>query len=212
MRFLNNVKWKATKAIIPDFVFSDTGCIYFLSIQFHLLKPEYILNRIRGIPGKYVQRILIVLVDSDDHTESLKDLNLQCIINNLTLILAWSNREAARYVETFKAYEHKSADIIKEKPKESSKQRAVECLTTIRHISTTNANNLIKSLGTMGKVFKSSPEHLSLVPGLGEKKIRRLLQVFNNPFVATPLKKQKRAVSQNNIRDIVKRLDNDFSQ
>jgi hypothetical protein len=34
---------------------------------------------------------------------------------DFTLILAWSSEEAGRYLETFKSYENKSADLISEK-------------------------------------------------------------------------------------------------
>lgn len=34
---------------------------------------------------------------------------------DFTLILSWSSEEAGRYLETFKAYEHKSVDLISEK-------------------------------------------------------------------------------------------------
>lgn len=215
MNHVNNVKWKITKAIIPDFVFSDLGCIYFLSVRYHLQKPEYIANRIKGIPSKYTHRILLVLVDSDDHADALKELNIVCISNNMTLLLAWSNREAARYIETFKAYENKSPDIIRERPKESYKQIAVECLTTIRYISTTNANNLIKNYGTMKNILLTSPEQLSLIPGMGEKKIRRVIDVFNRPFVSTPYKQRSSTPysrKDQNIKELVKRLDKEYNQ
>ena len=34
-------------------------------------------------------------------------------MNDMTLLLAWSNLEAARYLETLKAYENKSPDSIR---------------------------------------------------------------------------------------------------
>jgi len=34
---------------------------------------------------------------------------------DFTLILSWSSEEAGRYLETFKSFENKSADLITEK-------------------------------------------------------------------------------------------------
>lgn len=34
---------------------------------------------------------------------------------DFSLLLSWSSEEAGRYLETLKAYEHKSADLISEK-------------------------------------------------------------------------------------------------
>ena len=37
-----------------------------------------------------------------------------CILANCTLVLAWSLEEAGRYLETYKAYEQKPADLLME--------------------------------------------------------------------------------------------------
>lgn len=52
-------------------------------------------------------------------------LSQQCLGLNVTLILAWSYKEVARYVETFKQYEGRPATMLQERVEESDKVRAV---------------------------------------------------------------------------------------
>ena len=50
-------------------------------------------------------RVLLVLVDDEHNLQSLLELNKLAFSNGYTLILAWSNLECARYLETLKFYE-----------------------------------------------------------------------------------------------------------
>lgn len=93
---LNHIKlvpWEY--ADIPaDYVVGSTTCALFLSLKYHRLHPEYIYSRIRLLAGKYNLRILLVMVDIPNHEDSLKELSKTSIINNLTLILCWSDRKS----------------------------------------------------------------------------------------------------------------------
>ena len=50
-----------------------------------------------------------------DHGKSLRELMRVSVSLDFSLILSWSSEEAGRYLETFKMYENKPADMIKEK-------------------------------------------------------------------------------------------------
>ncbi len=50
-----------------------------------------------------------------DHAKSLRELMRVSVALDFSLILSWSSEEAGRYLETLKAYEYKSADLISEK-------------------------------------------------------------------------------------------------
>ena len=91
-----------------------TTCALFLSLKYHKLHPEYIYNRIKGLQGKYNLRIVLVMVDVQNHEESLKELSKTSLINNVTLILCWSAAEGGRYLELFKTYEHAAPTSIKQ--------------------------------------------------------------------------------------------------
>ena len=50
-------------------------------------------------------RVLLVLVDDEHNLQALQELNKLAFAHSYTLILAWSNIECARYLETLKFYE-----------------------------------------------------------------------------------------------------------
>jgi hypothetical protein len=58
-----------------------------------------------------------------------------------------STREAARYIESFNYFEHKSADAIKERIKDDPHAQAIDALTVIRPITAPVAANLLSSFG-----------------------------------------------------------------
>ena len=49
-------------------------------------------------------------MESDDNVKCLEDINNLCFTSELTLILAWSVVEAARYIESLKALERKGPE------------------------------------------------------------------------------------------------------
>ncbi|XP_032872866.1 DNA excision repair protein ERCC-1, partial [Amblyraja radiata] len=85
------------------------------SLRYHCLHPDYV-HRSLGNRGKdFALRILLVQVDTKHPHDVLNDLARICILADCTLILVWSVEETARYLETYKMYENKPADILKEK-------------------------------------------------------------------------------------------------
>ena len=60
------------------------------SVRYHRLHPEYVHGRISKLGSAYLLRVLLVSVDVDDHQEVLKELTKVAVVNNLTIMLAWS--------------------------------------------------------------------------------------------------------------------------
>lgn len=111
LKHIRIIQWQYNTDIVPDYVMGTT-CAVFLSLKYHLLHPKYADRRIGEIGRKFRLRVLLVLVDDQSNMKSLLDLNRICFLNEFTLMLAWSNEECARYIETFKHYEDKPATAI----------------------------------------------------------------------------------------------------
>ena len=77
-------------------------------------------------------RVALCLAEVNDNVQLLVELNKLCVDTDMTLVLAWSELEAARYLETFKVYEHKGAVSIKERVDADHLARLNDCLTSIR--------------------------------------------------------------------------------
>ncbi|PTU17642.1 hypothetical protein P175DRAFT_0511877 [Aspergillus ochraceoroseus IBT 24754] len=168
--------------IPADYVIGGTSCALFLSLKYHRLHPEYIYSRIRLLAGKYLLRVLLVIVDIPNHEESLKELSKTSIINNLTLILCWSAPEAAHYLELFKSCEHSQPTAIRTQQAQSYKDSLVEFVTAPRSINKSDTASLISTFGSLQNAINAQPEQISAVPGWGEKKVKQWCNAVQEDF------------------------------
>ncbi|KAL1406209.1 ssDNA endonuclease and repair protein rad10 [Vanrija albida] len=170
--------------ILADYqVGAHTG-VLFLSLKYHRLHPEYIHGRIEKMKNAYSMRILLILCDITEHQQSIRELSKHAVINNLSVFVAWSNAEAAQYLATFKAYEHKSADSLKEKVHQTYPAQLEHVLTSGRKVNKSNAEALAAQFGAFANIVQQTNHSLGAVKGLGPVKVVSLLDAFNKPFVA----------------------------
>lgn len=181
---LNNIKslpWEYGD-IPADYVLGLTTCALFLSLKYHRLHPEYIYTRIKNLQGKYNLRIVLVMVDIQNHEESLKELSKTSLINNVTLVLCWSAAEGGRYLELFKTYENAAPTSIKQHQSTSYSDRMVDFITTPRSINKTDAVSLVSQFGTIRTAVNARHEDLATIAGWGEKKVQRWCTAVREPF------------------------------
>lgn len=181
---LNNIKsmpWEYGD-IPADYVLGLTTCALFLSLKYHRLHPEYIYTRMRNLQGKYNLRIILVMVDIQNHEESLRELSKTSLINNVTLVLCWSAAEGGRYLELFKTYENASPSSIKQHQSTSYSDRLVDFVTTPRSINKTDAVSLVSQFGTIRTAVNARHEDVAVIAGWGEKKIQQWCAAVREPF------------------------------
>jgi len=148
LKNIRNVPWEYGD-IVPDYVLGQTMCALFLSLRYHNFNPEYIHERLKQLGSRFQLRILLVQVDVKNPHPSLKELSKICILADCTLILAWSVEEAGRYLETYKSYENKPADILQEKVEGDYQSKMVDCLTSVKSVNKTDAVTLMSNFGTL---------------------------------------------------------------
>ncbi|KAI6134493.1 restriction endonuclease type II-like protein [Pisolithus croceorrhizus] len=168
--------------IVPDYHVGRTTCILFLSLKYHRLHPEYIHTRIAKLGGSYNLRILLIMCDVVEHQELIRELTKVCLINSLTIVVAWSNEEAGQYIATFKQFEHKPPDLIKERVDKDYDSIFRTALTSINKVNRTDVATLRTSLGTFADIAKASPDRLQNLPGFGQVKVKRIKEAFEKPF------------------------------
>ena len=181
---LNNIRslpWEYGD-IPSDYVLGATTCAFFLSLKYHRLHPEYIYSRIRALGHKYNLRVLLTMVDIQNHEESLKELSKTSLINNLTLILCWSAQEAGRYLELYKSYEHASPASIRAHQATSYSEKLVEFITVPRSINKTDALSLVSAFGSVRAAVNARPEEIGEITGWGEKKVQRWVGTVRENF------------------------------
>ena len=181
LNYIKSLPWEYSD-IPADYVLGATTCALFLSLKYHRLHPEYIYSRIRALGHKYNLRVLLTMVDIQNHEESLKELSKTSMINNLTLILCWSAAEAGRYLELYKSYEHASPTSIRAHQATSYSEKVVEFITVPRSINKTDAVSLVSAFGSIRAAVNARPEEIGEITGWGEKKVQRWCQTVRENF------------------------------
>jgi DNA excision repair protein ERCC-1 len=181
---LNSVKATAWEySDIPaDYVLGATTCALFLSLKYHRLHPEYIYNRIRDLKGQYDLRIVLTMVDVDNHEDSLRELSKTSLVNNVTIMLCWSAQEAGRYLELYKTFEHAAPTSIRAKQSTSYSENMVDFITVPRGINKTDAVGLVSNFGSIRTAINARPEEIGLIAGWGDKKVQRWCAAVKEPF------------------------------
>lgn len=113
------------------------------------------------------------MVDIENHEESLRELAKTSLVNNLTLVLCWSAKEAARYVELYKSFENASSSAIRSVQGQGYAERMVEFVTTPRSVNKADAVGLVGAFGSVRAAVNAAPEEVAGLGGWGEKKVER---------------------------------------
>ncbi|OAL50530.1 hypothetical protein IQ07DRAFT_566533 [Pyrenochaeta sp. DS3sAY3a] len=178
---VRTVAWEYSD-IPADYVVGATTCALFLSLKYHRLHPEYIYNRIRDLKGQYTLRILLTMVDIENHEDPLRELSKTSLVNNVTVMLCWSAQEAGRYLELFKTFENAAPTTIRAHQSSSYPEKMVEFITAPRSINKTDAVGLVSNFGSIRTAINASPEEIGLVAGWGDKKVQRWCTAVREPF------------------------------
>ncbi|XP_058052129.1 DNA excision repair protein ERCC-1 isoform X3 [Ahaetulla prasina] len=162
LKFVRNVPWEFGE-VVPDYVLGQSTCALFLSLRYHNLNPNYIHERLRNLGKTYQLQVLLLQIDVKDPHQAVKELAKICILADCTLILAWSPEEAGRYLETYKAYEQKPADLLKEKVEHDYLSRVSDCLTSVKSVNKTDTLSLLSTF-----------------------RAKRLFDILHEPFLKVP--------------------------
>lgn len=137
---------------------------------------------------------MLCFVDADER-HALLTINTQCLIYDATLLLAWSWEEAARYLETFRCYEHKPPTTIMARASDDYVGRLTDVLGCVRSVNKTDAATLASNFGSVKAMALASREELARCPGLGGKKVERLYAALHAPFPGAKNKHKKSSSS-----------------
>jgi DNA excision repair protein ERCC-1 len=151
LEHVTNMPWTyATPAdgLIADYLLGSSCCALYLSLRYHLLNPKYVTARMAAIQYAYRTRIVLVHVDVDDAERALEDVTRIAFVHNWTLVCAWTSQECARYLETFRMFENKSAESIRERVDPSDgKAMFAAVLSTVRSVNKSDVSTLAQQFG-----------------------------------------------------------------
>ena len=199
LRQIRNVPWKFGD-ISADYLLSDTTCCLFLSLRYYMLHPGYLARRLRELSAGFTLRLLLLLVDSDHAELPVLEVTHAAHAHGCTTLCAWSVPEAARYLETLKAYAKKPADLIKERSDGNFHSQLADCFASLRAINRTDTATLQTTFGSLAAMVRATPQELTQCPGLGERKVQRLAALASDPFV--PSRRGRDEPSTSSVRGV----------
>lgn len=103
LKHIRNVRWQFGD-IVPDYQLGQSTVALFLSLRYHLLRPQYVFSRMKELGRAFKLRVLLVYVDTEDAVEPLAAVTRAAIGNEFTLLCGFTAAECARYLETLKRY------------------------------------------------------------------------------------------------------------
>lgn len=89
LKHIKLLRWQYAD-IVPDYMVGADSAVLFLSLRFHLLKPEYVHHRLKELQRSFRLRVLLCYVDVEDAVAPLATVTKVAIANECTLFCAWS--------------------------------------------------------------------------------------------------------------------------
>lgn len=152
------------------------------SLMYHRAKPYYIHERIQKLGRSFDLRVLLVMNDVHDSQTDIRDLSRMALINDLTIVMAWTNEEAANYIEMYKLFEKKPPDAIRGRPRVEYAQQIEMLLTSVDKVNKTDVVTLTSHLGSLDSIVRTPADTLACLTGFGPAKVRNLREAFHQPF------------------------------
>lgn len=193
LQHIRNVPY-SFETMVPDYIMGTQRCALFLSCKYHNLHPTYIEHRTAELKHDFTLRVLLVLVDDNDASKTLQFLNTFCARHRLTMILAWSEEEAARYLETFQAMDGKDASLIQKRKDTNAFGDQVADVLSKASINKTDAAQLLAQFSSVRAIGQASMDELATVSGMGHVKVKRLWDAFHKPFSSEAAAKRRKAL------------------
>ncbi|GMH82467.1 hypothetical protein TrST_g12486 [Triparma strigata] len=204
LHLLNSIPYRVSP-IVPDFIMGATRCAIFCELNYHLLNPDYIQRRVDELRGDFDLRVILIHATKENvasHQNVMTKLAVMAMKNETSLIICETLEECVRWLESFKIYENKPTTMIEpsedgykphasslnkrggkgETVEEAFRNRAINGITTVHSLNRTDASMLLKEFKTFGKVCTAESGELSLVEGLGGKKVKRLREIMTKPW------------------------------
>lgn len=193
LEHIRNVPWEWSGDIEADYIPGPASLVLFLSLKYHRLHPEYILNRMakltRATTSSTVQpmnsrlRVLLVYVDIENHQDALKELTKISLRQDFTIMLAWSAEEAGRYISELKILESASAKAIQGQTTNDYELTLQEALGKVKGINKNDSLSLVAQFGSLKRAIEDGGRTAEAIGGWGAVKVKKFKDAVTEPFI-----------------------------
>lgn len=184
------IEWSAD--IIPDYIPGPASLVLFLSLKYHRLHPEYILNRMIKLArnkedtntASYIRlRVLLVHVDIENHQVALKELTKISLKQDFTILLAWSQEEAGRYLAELKIMESASAKAIQAQSTDDYEATLQDVLGKVKGVNKNDSLSLVAQYGSLKNAILDGGKTAEAIGGWGTVKVKKFKETVSQPFI-----------------------------
>eukprot|EP00913_Durusdinium_trenchii_P023909 g22454.t1 len=174
MKFSGGALESCRNTQLPRFCFMLEGpdtAVLFISLRFQRIHQDYLDRRLKSL-GEWRNRILLCRVDVEQPEEALEQVTLTAFHGKLSLLLAWTDAEAAAYLETLHRHQSKGAQALMGRLTQGDHEARLR-----EGINKTDAAALAARFGSFAGVAQAQREDLLRCSGIGDKKVRQLNNV-----------------------------------
>lgn len=173
-------------SLAPDFAMGSASCAVVVGQSRHRSAPKYIEARMRAVPPSAPYRLRVCIVVKDDKggdvEEALLSLTMLALAHGWTLLVASDARDAAYLLAALRQYEHKGLEQLEALASDDPRERAASALMCVKAVNSTDAALLLEGVGSLADIFAAGPEELAAVSGIGDVKVRQMIDAFRTPF------------------------------
>lgn len=173
--FLHKSIWHYEDTLTTDYEINDDISILFLSIRFHVAKPEYIHRRYKKL-SKYKFNVLLVRVDSVNYESIMLELFDISNAYGSVMVVCFSDEECGNY---FTAFNVKNKSFMKLRKKCDT---AEEFLKVIPKVNKNDVEKIFKGIDNMKQLIECGDEWLNKNVGVSELKIEMMRKYFKMKF------------------------------
>jgi len=148
----------------------------FLSLKYHRLHPDYFSTRIKNMIGNFNTRVLLVLVDIENPDNLISSLTSICLASNISILLAFSYEEAARWISSMIGSHNVSLEDLKASM-DSPIEMAINSLHSLG-ISRKDAEKLIDSLGSVEACYHADVEVIAGITSMKKEQAEAFIKAF----------------------------------
>ncbi|RVD93459.1 Ercc1-like DNA excision repair [Tubulinosema ratisbonensis] len=176
LNYLSKSQWYFDSSINFDYEFTSIGLL-FLSLKFHMCKPDYILRRMAKSVTKS-HKILLLLADVKNYELILEQLFINSYKYNFTILISVNNEECSEYLKLIDLNQYKNTEILKNK-----KENLIDnFIGLFPKINMNDIVNIKRAFLNLRSVINSSEKELCNVNGINKSKAANLVKYFDMKF------------------------------
>ncbi|EKX74171.1 DNA repair protein rad10, putative [Theileria equi strain WA] len=169
--------------IPADFMISPEISVLFLSLKYHRLHSNYIIERIKSIRQHKIPNLFILCqVDIAEFANILNQLTVHTFTYGYKILLSWNCHESAAVIEILKLNYYKGIEILNKKETKTHFETVCDMISSVRSINSSDASLICRKFKTLKEIVHLGEDEIYSIPGCGEKKVKALTAAFKNSF------------------------------